>query len=278
MTQEPQKNNTVLILIAIIGVVGTIVATTIGVIGNYNIEKFRQESELTRVALVSIVTQGGATQVSMASTISAPTSTPYPTESPFPKDTNTPTTIPTSTPIPTQTPDPRLFWDDFETGYKPEWNFLGNSYSITNGKLIANGPIEGYIGDKSWANYILLMNEFGYSGEIQLLIRVQDRDNHMILECKTEGSDWGKNHCNWYTVKGGKAIEIPGAHFINGGGNEGPSGGNPFRIEVEGNVYRTIINGEQEINFVNDSFQNGGIGLRSTGTLEIGSVEVRAIP
>jgi hypothetical protein len=56
------KNNTVLI-VAIIGVIGTIVATTIGVIGNYvgnyNIEKLRQESELTRIALVAIATQGG---------------------------------------------------------------------------------------------------------------------------------------------------------------------------------------------------------------------------
>jgi hypothetical protein len=189
---------------------------------------------------------------------------------------------PTPSPIPpsaTPTPDPRLFWDDFETGYKPEWNFLGNSYSITNGKLIANGPIEGFIGDSSWENYILLMNEFTYSGGIQLLIRVQDRDNYMMLECKGVGSDWGTNHCYWYTVKDGKAIEIPGTHFNNAGCNGcGPGGGNPFRIEVEGNVYRTFINGEQKMRLVNDSFQNGGIGLRSTGTLELGSVEVRAIP
>lgn len=110
MAQEPQKNNAALIIIAIIGVMGTIVATTIGVIGNFNIEKMRQEAELTRIALVSIATQGGATQVSMASTISAPTSTPYPTNelpptyTPFPTYTFFPQ--PTIPPLPSETPTP----------------------------------------------------------------------------------------------------------------------------------------------------------------------------
>ena len=58
MTQEPQKSNTVLIFIAIIGVVGTIAGATIVAIGNYNVEKFRQQAELTRIALVYIATQG----------------------------------------------------------------------------------------------------------------------------------------------------------------------------------------------------------------------------
>jgi len=98
MTQEPHKSNIVLIVIAIIGVIGTVIGATITVIGNYNIEKLRQETELTRIALVTIATQGGATQVSMASTISAPTDTPYPTYAPLP------TLSPSSTPAPTIPP------------------------------------------------------------------------------------------------------------------------------------------------------------------------------
>ena len=62
MAQEPQKVISVVIIIAIIGVIGAIVAATISVKGNYNIEKLRQEAELTRIALVSNTTQGGATQ------------------------------------------------------------------------------------------------------------------------------------------------------------------------------------------------------------------------
>jgi hypothetical protein len=72
MTQESQKSNTVLIIIAIIGVVGTIVAATIGAIGNYNTEKLRQEAELTRIALASNSIQNGITQVPMTSAASTP--------------------------------------------------------------------------------------------------------------------------------------------------------------------------------------------------------------
>lgn len=53
MAKEPQKNNSTMIIIAVIGVVGTVVAATIGAIGNYNTEKLRQEVGLTRIALAS---------------------------------------------------------------------------------------------------------------------------------------------------------------------------------------------------------------------------------
>ena len=61
MTQEPKKDNTVLIVVAIIGVVGTIIAATIGAVTTYNVEKIRQETELTRIAMVS----NGVTQPSL---------------------------------------------------------------------------------------------------------------------------------------------------------------------------------------------------------------------
>jgi len=53
MTQEPHKNNSTLIGIAIIGVIGTVIGAIITVMGNYNVEKLRQETELTRIALAS---------------------------------------------------------------------------------------------------------------------------------------------------------------------------------------------------------------------------------
>lgn len=268
MTQETQKNNTVLILIAIIGVVGTIVATTIGVIGNYNIEKFRQESELTRVALVSIVTQGGATQVSMASTISAPTSTSYPTESPFPKDTNTPT------PIPTQTPDPRLFWDDFENGIKSEWGMTGENFLSANGKLVSNGHLEGLLGDSSWTNYKVTFNNpnYGSGNKITLFMRWQDRDNHMKMVCYNHvGGNW---KCDWFKVVGGQEQLLAGTPHDVGYGKKN------WQIEVDKNgVYRMIADGEVKFRFVDSTFSNGGIKLMldKYGTFELDSFEVIAL-
>jgi hypothetical protein len=90
MTQEPPKSNIVLIIIAVIGVIGTIIGATITVIGNYNVEKMRQELELTRIALVATATQDVATQESMVITTSIPINTPFPIY--------TPTTIPMATP------------------------------------------------------------------------------------------------------------------------------------------------------------------------------------
>lgn len=76
MTQEPHKNNIVLIMIAIITVLGTIVVAVVNEIGNYNVEKLRQEAELTRIALISVPTQDGTEPVATASAISAPADIP----------------------------------------------------------------------------------------------------------------------------------------------------------------------------------------------------------
>jgi hypothetical protein len=132
MTQEPQKSNVVLIVIAIIGVVGTIVATTIGAIGNYNIEKLRQDTELTRIALVLIATQGGATQASLASTISAPTdiSTPPPAASP---------NIIVS-PLPSLTFTPALFPN--VTGQEIFPNFTIRPVSLKSGELLVGTAVK----------------------------------------------------------------------------------------------------------------------------------------
>jgi len=60
MAQEPQKNNSVLIIVAIIGVIGGVIAATITVMGNYNVEKMRQEAELAQIALASQLTQAAS--------------------------------------------------------------------------------------------------------------------------------------------------------------------------------------------------------------------------
>jgi hypothetical protein len=162
MTQEPQKSNAVLIIIAVIGVIGTIVASTIGVVGNYNIEKMRQEAELTRIALVSIATRGGATQISMANTISAPTSSPYPTNEPLPTYTAYPTYTPI--PLPTFSPTPSVslpFIDDFNDGLDSSWRIINGAPYFNEGSLGAiNEAVTIEIGDDSFGDVIL---EFDYS-------------------------------------------------------------------------------------------------------------------
>ena len=72
MSQEPQKRNTVLIVVAIIGLIGTVVGVIITVRGNYNVEKLRQETELTIVALGFTATQGEETQMVIQSPVYDP--------------------------------------------------------------------------------------------------------------------------------------------------------------------------------------------------------------
>jgi hypothetical protein len=93
VNQDSHKNNTVLIVIAVIGVVGTIIAAIITVIGNYNVEKLHQESALTQIALVSSGVQGGKTQEAMTNTTSTPIPTNIPAVSP---ETVTPAASPST--------------------------------------------------------------------------------------------------------------------------------------------------------------------------------------
>jgi len=71
MAQEPHKNNSVLIIVAVITVIGSVIAALISVKGNYDVEKMRQEAELTRIALVSPLTQPDS-----HGAVNAPTSAP----------------------------------------------------------------------------------------------------------------------------------------------------------------------------------------------------------
>lgn len=112
MTQEPQKSNSALIVIALIGLIGTIIAAVITVIGSYNVEKLRQEAELTKIALASIPTQSNTPQIVIQNTESPTdvaltiTETPIPTQTPKiePTPSTEPSPIPTIDTRPTDTP------------------------------------------------------------------------------------------------------------------------------------------------------------------------------
>ena len=79
MTQGPQKNNSALIIGAIITVIGSVIVALIYVNGNYGVEKMRQEAELTQIALVSQLTQ-----VALQNTVNVPTESLAPTSAPLP--------------------------------------------------------------------------------------------------------------------------------------------------------------------------------------------------
>jgi hypothetical protein len=192
MSPESPKSNTVLIVIAIIGVAGTIVASAIGAITNYNIEQQRQVFELTRAALVSIVTQSGVTQAALQGTADAPTITPYPTQTPQPTYTPYPTftSLPTYTPI-RSTPTLSLilpFQDSFDGNVRPEWQILNGELILQDGWLgAARDSVILGIGDDTLTNFTLDFDYKNLRGVNEILVTF---DRTVRLVVGQDGSGW----------------------------------------------------------------------------------------
>jgi len=260
MTQEPQKNNTVLIIIAVIGVVGTIVASAIGVIGNYNIEKMRQEAELTRIALVSIATQGGATQISMASTISAPTSTPYPTNEPQPTYTAFPTYTPV--PFPTIPPTPSIvlpYQDEFDLRLGEEWQQVLGTWRIVNGRLTTDKNDDWrriLVGDPSWQNYAVEVDAWSedWFYPVQIIVRTQ-QGTYVAMQTDIHNTDF-------ILYNGGEPLTI--AHSDVGVDDQSGDRYNwtyRLRVEVVGDIFTAYINGNMILQVQDSTLSKGRAGL-----------------
>ena len=199
-----------------------------------------------------------------------PSATPEPTSTPVP--TSTPEPTPTSTPIPSPTPDPRLFWDDFESGIRPEWGSVGKGFGSVNGELVLqDGTFESQlIGDGSWTDYRIFFDTFRYGGGYtSLQLRVQDSENYMLFESTQEGCG---HAWNWYRVVGGERQLIPGTAI----GTRFCQGPNDWitEVQLQGNVYRTFKDGKEVLRFVDDTYSDGGVRLRLNGNLTMQGIEM----
>lgn len=167
---------------------------------------------------------------------------------------------------PSPTPDTRLFWDDFETGIKPDWNMKGDNYNAVDGRLVSVGSLEGNVGDYTWVNYRVVLTGYSYT-YMTLRLRVQDENSFMEMNCST-----GKRNasCTWSKVSGGKSKQVPGVTYRL-----------PWRpsIEVEGNTYRVVDleTNDTLVTFVDDTVSFGGIVLMGNG-LGLDQFEVYPLP
>jgi hypothetical protein len=87
MAQEPRRDNTALIVVAIISFIGTILAALIGASGDSNVEKSRQKAELTQIALAATPTQA-LTQTPSSTPTQTYTITPTPIACPYQRATD----------------------------------------------------------------------------------------------------------------------------------------------------------------------------------------------
>lgn len=213
-------------------------------------------------------------EVAVQKTIQAqPTPTLLPANTPSVTPTITPS--PTSTPVPPTpipTPDPRLFWDDFETGIRPEWEMRGN-YGLVNGDFVVeNEYFEGYLGDQSWDDYEVNMDLAFVTG-FQMPLRIQDQDNYMLFEWFYE------NGCffRWSKVIRGETIEIPASVVKFQGCCDWCTNYN-LRVEILGDTYRTFLNGDQRLMFIDSTYTRGGLGLKHPRTgITLREFEVREL-
>jgi type II secretory pathway pseudopilin PulG len=259
MSKEPAKSNTSVIVIAIIGALSTICAASIGAVTTYNVEKMRQESELTRIALVSIVTQGGATQESMASTISAPADTPYPTQTLQPTFTPYPTY--TSAPLPTIPPTASIvfpFTDTFDSQLDPAWKVVNGTPLIMNGALRStNGNLSLELPGNFSPNYVI---SFDFNGKDYYMWGNHEQNRIEVIfssrvSCRIDdtGADWRAfDGNNWVTVS-----KAAGNDQVNTYPNE-----SKFKFVVQENFYQLYYNNllVSEIRY-GENLPPGPIGL-----------------
>lgn len=286
MTQEPQKNNSILIVIAIIGVVGTIVASTIGAMASYNIEKERQGFELTRIALVSIATQGGATQMVLESTVNAPTELPAPTYTPPPTYTPFPTLPPTPTATLFVPPaDGILFQDNFDSGDLSQWKQLSGQWIVTGGKLtklVDGGTGNTYqwisLDKPEWKNYTLSLDvTVPYYSNTAIVVR-NDTSNQQLIGVDIYDSNdinlslISNNPRDNTFIAGDIGFQIPISSNVN------------FQLEIQGNSYTLRVNGREIKNVTISGYESGGISIGSIctsdgdGCATFDNIEVTYLP
>lgn len=194
-----------------------------------------------------------------------------------PAPVSTQISLPTSDPQPqpTPTPDTRLFWDDFEEGIRSEWNMSGQGFASTNGQLtLDEGFLESsVIGNNTWDNYKINLSGLTLwedGSTMQIAMRIQDRDNFISLNCDCKYG--GLAHCFWQKIIEGKPQVIPGTEFTFGQWST-----ISLSIEIENNTYRTFINNERLLRFVDDTFNSGGFTLKRAGSLRLDEIEVRLL-
>ena len=171
--------------------------------------------------------------------------------------------------LPTPTPDIRLFWDNFETGIRPEWKISGQNFNSANGKLVSNGTFIASIGDHSWRNYRIVFTDWDWNN-ITVRIRVQDDNNFVALKGVHFSRSW---NYNWHKISNGEWLVVPGL------GSTAPVKPS-FAIEVQGNEYRLVDpkDGNIVARFVDDTVYYGGIIIEASGNFSLGMIEVYPLP
>lgn len=129
-----------------------------------------------------------------------------------------------------------------------------------------NGSLESVVVGGSVRNYEIKFGDLTVnSATVRIMARVQDRDNYMLLECYHRCTFMGCDaFFTWRRIIKGQPQDIPAAAFSIDTAHA-PLNLKSLEVEVENNVFRTFVNGERQVYFVDDTFANGGFALQARG-------------
>lgn len=171
-----------------------------------------------------------------------------------------------------------LYQEPFETGaggFRPEWSVdaaYDASYLTENGELVTEGYVAAYVGDDYWYDYSVTFGNADYSEitDFQVMVRMQDEDNYIGMQCFVTD---GRLAC-----EGRKVVD----------GQEGPVQGFQattsmcaigqlecvLTLDALQDQYKVLVNGEERISFVDDTFVQGGVGFVVDGKWVVDFIEI----
>ena len=268
MTQKPQhKNNTVLI-VAIIGLVGTVITAIITVMGNYNIAKMNREIELTRIALIPSSAQNETTQVASTEIIAV-----TPTLDNLIPANSTETILP----IPI---GELLFSEDFEDGFSKGIAFNSGSWKVvddgTGNKVLEQNSNtnsgDAVIGPPYIKNFSDGVIEFRFktiNGEMQLSFRLNSSNNGYT----SYPLMYGLGGFQLLYQENGAWQPIEGT-TINGSDQLFDNGWIILRVEAKKNNINIFANGNLVISAYDSRISEGRIDFGGSGNIQFDDLKV----
>jgi hypothetical protein len=146
-------------------------------------------SDLTLTVLLTTTAEPDFAQQTIAARVHSIAATPSPTETPSQlTTTETVTPLPTNTIIPAPT-EVFLFEEDFEGELSPEWEIVGETPGISDGRLAPLSATWLIVGEETWTDYIIDLDVYGAScnGGGVIVFRMQDPGTYIGMPFGCDG-------------------------------------------------------------------------------------------
>lgn len=203
-----------------------------------------------------------ATQELIVVTATPPPTIPTSTQPLLPSPT--PSLQPTEAFIPP--PDGILFFDDFNSGLKSEWEVMSGKPVISNGGLSATEDTWLIVGDPRWQNYIVEFDGVRNQAEMYLGVHVHDLGNMAAFQ-------WHFDHSGWYLVEDGDWASVEDTKVFRLGGKTGPA-----KITVENNQYSATVFGRDVGSFWEATFSMGRVAINLDEWIVIDNFKITWLP